>query len=591
MKSKIFKSIALLIALCLTASLFTGCSVSMGSDDEGKVGGDLKIVSFYNIYPDDDTTAVGAAIKEYKKKYGANVTYTQYDYSVYNNKLLQLVAAGNAPDVIFAYWGDMPRLAAIQLVQPIEDYVDISKQNLPELMNSYKWQGKHYAASVQQVQTPLLWYNKSMLEKAGITEMPYDLWKADKWNWDKFLEYAKLLTVDTNGDGENDQWGFNTYNMSCFHWSNSATKIRTDDAGNVKITWKEESYLNATKFLQQLRFKDVVMTQDGTTAISDLANGVCAMAYGTYEMLGSLAQAGADTTKYAVAPFPTGPQFDGHYYSATNLVTIAKGAKNPKGAGALAELICEKEREMFGDKPNLASPDYTKYLDDKAMEVVSHGINNAQTYYEEGWGNWDPTYIYATNLMYDSKDPVTILDSIEPMLQAAINDMLSSASVINQEFKAPGTIDFENGNNIFVADGIAGKSEVTSEGALSGASSLKLTSTDQMQICAYTDVTKLYVPTYKVYEVKFKYNVTSAVADEFADFAVAFRTKSTLDNESRQVGWTSFGGEVGTSEEVTVKFELMGDNIRDYVLCFASNTSAGTAVIDDITITDVTPAE
>lgn len=590
--------IGLCAATLLAASVLLpmgGCTVSTNDGEDGeKEGGDLRVVSFYNIYADDDTTAVGKAIKEYEETYGANVEYTQYDYSVYNNKLLQLAAGGNTPDVIFAYWGDMPRLAAIQLIQPVEPYLDVTKQNLQDLINSYVWQGKHYAASVQQVQTPLLWFNKTLLERAGITETPYDLWKAGNWNWDTFLEMAKKLTSDSDGDGEIDRWGFNTYNNGCFHWSNSATKVRMTEDGGVKITWKEDAYINATKFLQQLRFTDNVLSQDGSTTISDFGTGITGMSYGTYEMLGSIVMNyNVDPANYGVAPFPTGPDFDGHYYAATNLVTIGNNCANPTGAGQLATLICEKERELFGDAPNLASPDYTKYLDDQAMEVITYSVKDAQTYYEEGWGNWDPTYIYNTNLLFDTKDPVTILDSIEPMFQAAIDDMLASSTVINSEFQSPGTVTFDDGMDIFVSGNDGGSAAATTDAAevIEGAGSLKITSTDLLKTLAYTDTAKLSIPTYKVYKVTFDYKITAADADNFASFAVAARTKSTVNSDERQTGWVAFEGEVGATGQVEATLELMGDGLTDYVICLMSNTSTGSAVIDNFTMTDVTPSE
>ena len=78
------------------------------------------------------------------------------------------------------------------------------------------------------------------------------------------------------------------------------------------------------------------------------------MAYGTFEYLAYQAN-NLDPKDVGVAPFPEGPDFPGYYYGVTNLAGIARGAKNPYGAGKFCELISEKEREMFGDKPNPVS--------------------------------------------------------------------------------------------------------------------------------------------------------------------------------------------------------------------------------------------
>ena len=46
-----------------------------------------------------------------------------------------------------------------------------------------------------------MYYNKDMFDKY---KLPYP---DETWDWDKYLEVAKKLTLDTNGDGQIDQWG------------------------------------------------------------------------------------------------------------------------------------------------------------------------------------------------------------------------------------------------------------------------------------------------------------------------------------------------------------------------------------------------
>jgi predicted small lipoprotein YifL len=50
-------------------------------------------------------------------------------------------------------------------------------------------------------------FNLQMLE-ANNLERPDVLWERGEWTWAKFEEYMKVLTQDTNGDGEIDQYGF-----------------------------------------------------------------------------------------------------------------------------------------------------------------------------------------------------------------------------------------------------------------------------------------------------------------------------------------------------------------------------------------------
>lgn len=50
-------------------------------------------------------------------------------------------------------------------------------------------------------------FNLQMLEENNL-EDPRDLYARGEWTWDKFLEYCEVLTQDTDGDGQLDQYGF-----------------------------------------------------------------------------------------------------------------------------------------------------------------------------------------------------------------------------------------------------------------------------------------------------------------------------------------------------------------------------------------------
>jgi multiple sugar transport system substrate-binding protein len=74
---------------------------------------------------------------------------------------------------------------------------DLPKTALANLTINGKQYGFPYAAG-----TIILYYNKTMFDAAGV-EYP-----KPGWTYDDMLAAATKLTVDTNGDGEPDQWGF-----------------------------------------------------------------------------------------------------------------------------------------------------------------------------------------------------------------------------------------------------------------------------------------------------------------------------------------------------------------------------------------------
>ncbi len=91
-----------------------------------------------------------------------------------------------------------------------------------QLVMSYLDLGDGKACLMKQVKgenvvadTYPLAFNKQMLEKANL-EDPRDLYARGEWTWDKFIEYATILTQDTNGDGALDQYGFAGFKEDVF---------------------------------------------------------------------------------------------------------------------------------------------------------------------------------------------------------------------------------------------------------------------------------------------------------------------------------------------------------------------------------------
>src|SRR5258705_9771576 len=107
-----------------------------------------------------------------------------------------------------------------------------------------------------------LFYNKAMFDAASV---PYP---DDTWDWAKLVEVAHRLTVDANGDGKPDQWGFYTetsdmenYRRSLV-WQNggdicspdgNSTQLGSDEAvagAQVPqgVTWKGEEMPETERF-------------------------------------------------------------------------------------------------------------------------------------------------------------------------------------------------------------------------------------------------------------------------------------------------------------------------------------------------------
>lgn len=71
-----------------------------------------------------------------------------------------------------------------------------------------------------------LGFNIQMLEDNNL-EDPRDLYARGEWTWDKFIEYCQVLTQDTDGDGQNDQYGY------CGFESETLENLMMSNGGNI----------------------------------------------------------------------------------------------------------------------------------------------------------------------------------------------------------------------------------------------------------------------------------------------------------------------------------------------------------------------
>ncbi len=177
----------------------------------------IKWLAWWDI---DETSAVAELFKaqygipeEGDASYGADFAneifvWTNVAYGDRYDKLGQLVASGDSPDIFPFEIGYFPISAYMNRFQPIDGIVDTTTEDWAKfrpVMDDFMWDNKNWCAITDINTNYVLWYRKTIIEEVGL-EDPYELYKNGEWTWDKFLEMADKFQQSGDSKYVIDGW-------------------------------------------------------------------------------------------------------------------------------------------------------------------------------------------------------------------------------------------------------------------------------------------------------------------------------------------------------------------------------------------------
>jgi multiple sugar transport system substrate-binding protein len=130
--------------------------------------------------------------------------------SDYYTQVQTQIAGGTGADL---YWIDQNNMALASegIFYPVSECASVANaepQTAGDLNDYYpgilavnEYDGEIYGLP-WIAQPVVLYYNRGLFDAAGLD------YPQDGWTWNDFMDLAKALTLDTNGDGTIDQWGF-----------------------------------------------------------------------------------------------------------------------------------------------------------------------------------------------------------------------------------------------------------------------------------------------------------------------------------------------------------------------------------------------
>ena len=196
-----------------------------------------KKVTFYMWAADAEQEFDKAIVAQYEKEHpDVDIEENYIPYAEYLSKINTMAAAGSMPDIfnlpegnVFE-WGEK---GALLDLKPLYDEAGVKPSDVSVDAAIFATDENVWSVGYN-VTTICMYYNKELLEQNGIAFPSKDA--ASPWTWDEFVENAKKLTKDVNGNGPDDA-GFDPDNIAVYgtmmptDWAKFIALLHTNGAG------------------------------------------------------------------------------------------------------------------------------------------------------------------------------------------------------------------------------------------------------------------------------------------------------------------------------------------------------------------------
>ena len=328
-----------MIAVILLMSSLLGCQDGTGDADSNASDAPVSLIEEIELPKIEvtnpklrllvpDITLVNPAEKYLKSEYG--ITELETVYTPPDEKRTKLVNSIMANDFYDLYWDDYaPTLISGGYVQAVD--IDMSTalwREVEEGNQQYMWNGSRYYVVPGFKLYNGVYYNKDMFDEAGET-YPTDLFDKGEWDWDKMLELAQTLTLDSNRDGTPEQYGLGTDEPEHLLYTTGKHFITFMPDGTARNNIQSPEVARAVAYHMELLQSKTMVPSNARQSVGE---GSVAMCIGHRWYSNGYAKL-IKTDSVGFVPLPRDPDADQYYTELEGGgIFIPKGAPNKEGA-------------------------------------------------------------------------------------------------------------------------------------------------------------------------------------------------------------------------------------------------------------------
>lgn len=373
-------------------------------------------------------------IEAAEKKYNCKIEFVKFgDYDKYVENFTTTSLSGQpfADIVRMELFWSFPQLVNKGFVQPIDQWIKASDPKYIDWMRVGGSYNGHQYGLVDSSPSPYgIFYNKTLVQKLGL-EDPYELQQKGQWTWEKFREFSKKATQDTNGDGKTDVWGITgaygkvkAFTEQLVYTNKGA--VDKDASGAIKFSLNSENSIQALQYASDLFNVDKSIEQPiPEDASKEFVAGKGVMYAGFSWELGGLKD-NMKGQELGYVFFPKGPKAD-KYVSYTpfgNMWMVSKYSKNAEVAlHIMDEISLNEEGRKLSEQswqqsyPNKESMDTRKQMSNNINYISYYGIPDGEKLFEG----------IVKDITEGKVSPATAVDKVKPQFEAKISKLLEDS--------------------------------------------------------------------------------------------------------------------------------------------------------------------
>ncbi len=258
--------------------------------------------------------------------------------SDYRKRLAASFSGGEPPDVFLLNYRRFATYAADGSLAPLDEFLDGSRilrreAYFPITMAAFTWEDQLWCIP-QNVSSLVVYYNKDLFTAAGV---PFP---EEGWSREDFVDAARKLTLDLDGDGRTDQFGAgiepNLFRLAPFVWQDGLD-IVDDPLRPSRLVLDDPRVLETFRWFADLQRVEGVAPDAVAEAAEPLENrwlnGRLAMLFNSRR--GVPTYRTIDSFSWDVAPLPVGRQAAGILHA--DGYCLASAADNKEAAWTFIE--------------------------------------------------------------------------------------------------------------------------------------------------------------------------------------------------------------------------------------------------------------